>query len=251
MKLSADPSVGKLRLLDFRDTGGAGVSLEKSFFPTLDSKTKATVLELIPGGVWLGIGGKKFRAQTDHPLFSGEVLTLVVQSGKKGIELKILEREVSTFDSLLSKSQPMDSGILELTEKIGGLESKEVPPENAIFKILKSYYPFLEWNAELPYFRWEVKDGNAEGIFDSNQEEKKFLFRVQTEKTGRTLVLFVWKEISGEDLLIHATFDNFKMYLHACQNAETFKRILTESSVQYKGYNLSYKPFVTRKEWNA
>ncbi|MDV6236990.1 hypothetical protein CH379_015270 [Leptospira ellisii] len=251
MKLSADPSVGNLRLLDFRDTVGAGLSSEKSFFPALDSKWKATVLELFPGGAWLGIAGKKLQAQTDHPLFSGEILTLVVKSGRKGIELKILEREVSAFDSPVSKLETMDSGIQELAEKMSGFESKDVSPETAIFKVLKSYYPFLEWSAELPYFRWEVKDGNAEGILDSSKEEKKFLFRIQTEKTGKTLVLFLWKEISGEDLLIHATFDNYKMYLHACQNAETFKRILTESSVQYKGYNLSYKPSVTRKEWNA
>ncbi|XDD48710.1 hypothetical protein AB3N59_09585 [Leptospira sp. WS92.C1] len=248
MRLPTDSSVGSLRLSFSQENGPKNLTVNLP----LDQKIRGFVLEVFSGGALLSFSGKKIRTVTDGTsLFVGEILTLVVKQGTKGVELKILEREWSDGKNLFLKTDGVGVGIAELTEKILGGDSKEASPEISILKILKSYYPFFEWSADLPYFSWELPGGNAEGIYSPKEEEKKFLFRIQTEKTGRTLVLFIWKELSGEDLQINVTFDNFKMYLHACQNREKFKRILIESSVNFQGYNLAYKPSLTQKEWNA
>ncbi|PJZ40534.1 hypothetical protein CH370_16665 [Leptospira kmetyi] len=249
MKLSADFQAGNIRLLFGKESDSLHSQL--SGFPS-NRTVKALVLEIFPGGAWISIAGKKLKTNSEStPLFAGEILTLAVKSGKKGIELRILERELKGNENSSYALESMGMSVRELSEKMNGSEFKDASPETSLFKILKTYYPFLEWNSELPYFRWEFSGGNAEGTFDPQEETKKFLFRIQTEKTGKTMVLFLWKENSGEDLQINATFDNFKMYLHACQNKEKFKRILMESSVSFQGYNLSYKPSLTQKEWNA
>lgn len=249
MKLSADFQTGNLKLFLGKESDSLNSQL--SGLP-LNRNVKGIVLEIFPGGAWISIGGKKLKTTSDSgPLFAGEILTLAVKSGKKGIELRIIDRELKGNENSPFKLETMGMSVRELSEKMNGTELKDASPETHLFKVLKTYYPFLEWNSELPYFRWEFSGGNAEGIFDPQEETKKFLFRIQTEKTGKTMVLFLWKENSGEDLQINATFDNFKMYLHACQNKEKFKRILMESSVSFQGYNLAYKPSLTQKEWNA
>ncbi|MGQ2850079.1 hypothetical protein, partial [Leptospira interrogans] len=180
-----------------------------------------------------------------------ETLTLVAKYSTKGIELRILDRELKGKEDIPYRLESMGMSIRELSEKVVDSNFQEFSIEDSIFKVLKSYYPFLEWTSDLPYFRWEFDGGNAEGIYESKKEFKKFLFRIQTKNTGRTIVLFLWEENLGEDLQINLTFDNLKMYLHACQNKEKFKQILAESLVSFQGYNLSYKPSLTRKEWNA
>ncbi|PJZ56099.1 hypothetical protein [Leptospira barantonii] len=249
MKLSADFQTGNLRLLFGKESDPLNSQL--AGLP-LNRNVKGIVLEIFPGGAWISIGGKKLKTTSDSgPLFVGEILTLAVKSGKKGIELRILERELKGNENSPYKLETMGMSVRELSEKMNGADFKDASPETSLFKVLKTYYPFLEWNSELPHFRWEFPGGNAEGTYDPQEETKKFLFRIQTEKTGKTMVLFLWKENSGEDLQINATFDNFKMYLHACQNKEKFKRILMESSVSFQGYNLAYKSSLTQKEWNA
>ncbi|MCG6168041.1 hypothetical protein [Leptospira sanjuanensis] len=247
MKLSADFSGGNMLLFSGKESEAV-----KSGVFSWNTNVKALVLETFLGGAWISFGSKKIKVNTDStPLIKGELLTLTAKPNKKGIELRILERELKGSENSPLKLENKGLSIRELSEKLSGGESKDTSPETAVFKVLKSYYPFLEWNAELPYFRWEFSGGNAEGIFDPKEETKKFLFRIQSEKTGKTMVLFLWKETAGEDLQISATFDNFKMYLHACQNKEKFKRILIESSVSFQGYNLAYKPSQAQKEWNA
>ncbi|PJZ51668.1 hypothetical protein [Leptospira adleri] len=249
MKLSADVSAGNLRL-DL----GRNSELGKSEFQnlSLNPRVKALVLEIFPGGAWISLAGKRIKTSSDStPMFVGEILTLAAKSGKRGVELKIIERELSTIDSPLSKLQGIGMSVRDLSEKMYLQNPSDNSVETSLLRVLKSYYPFIEWTPELPHFRWEFPEGNAEGTLDVRQEMKKFLFRIQTEKTGKTLVLFLWKERAGEDLQINATFDNFKMYLHACQNKEKFKRILNESSVSFQGYNIAYKASLTRKEWNA
>ncbi|MBM9498897.1 hypothetical protein JWG44_01330 [Leptospira sp. 201903071] len=249
MKLSANFPAGNLRLLFGKDA-----ELDQSGFQNLsfDKRVKGIVQEIFPGGAWIFLAGKRIKTSSDTtPLFVGEILTLAAKSGKKGVELKIVERELSGTESPLSKLQGIGMSIRDLSEKMIGQNPSDHSVETSLLRVLKSYYPFMEWSPELPHFRWELPEGNAEGTFDGKQEQKKFLFCIQTEKTGKTLVLFLWKEISAEDLQINATFDNFKMYLHACKNKEKFKRILNESSVSFQGYNLLYKPSLTQKEWNA
>ncbi|AOP34136.1 hypothetical protein A0128_09935 [Leptospira tipperaryensis] len=249
MKLSADFSAGNLRLFLGKDSE-LGQSALLNF--SSDQRVKGLVVEIFPGGAWISFAGKKIKTSSDAtPLFVGEILTLAVKSGKKGVELKIVEREWSGNESQFSKFQGIGMSVRDLSEKMALQNPSDNSVETSLLRVLKSYYPFIEWNLDLPHFRWELPEGNAEGTFDGKQEIKKFLFRIQTEKTGKTLVLFLWKETSSEDLQINATFDNFKMYLHACQNKEKFKRILNESSVSFQGYNIAYKPSLTQKEWNA
>lgn len=220
MKLSADFSVRNLRLL-----------LGKEFqFQSLDlsagTNLKGDVLNVFPGGGWISIGGKRLRVSSKSDLlFVGEKLTLVAKPDKKGIELRIVERELIGKADFPHKLENVGMSVRELYEKVMGSDTKDVPSETSLFKVLKSYYPFLEWASELPYFRWEFDGGNAEGVYDPQKESKKFLFRIQTENTGRTVVLFLWKKTSGEDMQINASFDNLKMYLHACQNKENLREV--------------------------
>ncbi|RHX90424.1 hypothetical protein [Leptospira stimsonii] len=249
MKLSADFSAGNLNLLFGKESEFVKSGLQNVF---LDQKVKGLVLENFPGGAWISLAGKRIRTSSDTtPLFVGEILTLAVKPSKKGIELKIVEREWSGNENPLSKLQGIGMSVRDLSEKLTGQNPSDNSVETSLLRVLKTYYPFIEWGPELPHFRWDLPNGYAEGTLDGKQETKKFLFRIQTEKTGKTLILFLWKEKSSEDLQINATFDNFKMYLHACQNKEKFKRILNESSVSFQGYNLAYKPSLTQKEWNA
>ncbi|EMJ95579.1 hypothetical protein [Leptospira alstonii] len=246
MKLSADFSARNLRLLLGKEFQFQGLDLSGG------TNLKGLVLDVFPGGGWISIGGKRLRVSSKSDiLFVGERLTLVAKSDKKGIELRIVERELIGKEDFPHKLESVGMSVRELSEKVMGSDTKDVPSETSLFKVLKSYYPFLEWASELPYFRWEFDGGNAEGVYDPQRESKKFLFRIQTENTGRTVVLFLWKETSGEDMQINASFDNLKMYLHACQNKEKFKRSLIESSVSFQGYNLAYKPSLIQKEWNA
>ncbi|EKP07166.1 hypothetical protein LEP1GSC018_2842 [Leptospira kirschneri str. 2008720114] len=247
MKLSADFSARNLSLILEKQVEGfnfADLTLNQNF--------KSRVLDVFPGGAWLSIGSKRLKTSSQsNILFIGEALTLVAKSSTKGIELRIVDRELKSKEDIPYKLESMGMSVQELSEKVVDSNFQEFSTENSIFKVLKSYYPFLEWTSDLPYFRWEFDGGNAEGIYESKKESKKFLFRIQTKNTGRTIVLFLWKENSGEDLQINLAFDNLKMYLHACQNKEKFKQILAESLVSFQGYNLSYKPSLTRKEWNA
>ncbi|WP_016752714.1 hypothetical protein [Leptospira kirschneri] len=247
MKLSADFSAQNLSLILEKQVEGfnfADLTLNQNF--------KSRVLDVFPGGAWLSIGSKRLKTSSQsNILFIGEALTLVAKSSTKGIELRIVDRELKSKEDIPYKLESMGMSVQELSEKVVDSNFQEFSTENSIFKVLKSYYPFLEWASDLPYFRWEFDGGNAEGIYESKKESKKFLFRIQTKNTGRTIVLFLWKENSGEDLQINLAFDNLKMYLHACQNKEKFKQILAESLVSFQGYNLSYKPSLTRKEWNA
>ncbi|WP_061245891.1 hypothetical protein [Leptospira noguchii] len=247
MKLSTDFSARNLSLILEKQVGRfnfADVILNQNF--------KSRVLEVFPGGAWLSIGGKRLKTYSQsNILFMGETLTLVAKYSPKGMELRILDRELKGKEDIPYRLESMGMSVQELSKKIVGSDLQEVFTENSIFKVLKSYYPFLEWTSDLPYFCWEFDGGNAEGVYESKRETKKFLFRIQTKNTGRTVVLFLWKENSGEDLQINVTFDNLKMYLHACQNKEKFKQILAESLVSFQGYNLSYKPSLIRKEWNA
>ncbi|EJO70890.1 hypothetical protein [Leptospira kirschneri] len=247
MKLSADFSARNLSLILEKQVEGfnfADLTLNQNF--------KSRVLDVFPGGAWLSIGSKRLKTSSQsNILFIGEALTLVAKSSTKGIELRIVDRELKSKEDIPYKLESMGMSVQELSEKVVDSNFQEFSTENSIFKVLKSYYPFLEWASDLPYFRWEFDGGNAEGIYESKKESKKFLFRIQTKNTGRTIVLFLWKENSGEDLQINLAFDNLKMYLHACQNKEKFKQILAESLVSFQGYNLSYKPSLTRKEWNA
>ncbi|UPY77846.1 hypothetical protein FH581_002990 [Leptospira weilii] len=249
MKLSADFFTGNLRLLLKRESQFQGSNL---FGLALNRNIKGSVLDIFPGGGWLSIEGQRLKAFSESAiLLKGERLTLVAQLGKKGVELHILERELRGGEDFPYKLENIEMGVRELSEKIMGPDAKDVSFETSLFKVLKSYYPFLEWAPELPHFRWEFSGGNAEGTYDPQKEFKKFLFRIQTKNTGRTTVLFLWKENSGEDLQINATFDNLKIYLQACQNKEKFKRVLNELSVGLQGYNLAYKPSLARKEWNV
>ncbi|AXR62478.1 hypothetical protein [Leptospira mayottensis] len=249
MKLSADFLRGNLRLLLGRESEFQGSNL---LGLTLNRNIKGLVLDIFPGGGWISIEGQRLKAFSESAtLLAGERLTLVAQLGKKGVELHILERELKGKGDFPHKLESIEMGVQELSEKIIGSSANDVSLETSLFKVLKSYYPFLEWARELPYFRWEFSGGNAEGTYDPQKEFKKFLFRIQTKNTGRTTVLFLWKENSGEDLQINATFDNLKIYLHACQNKEKFKKVLNELSVSIQGYNLAYKPSLARKEWNV
>ncbi|QOI50895.1 hypothetical protein [Leptospira interrogans] len=247
MKLSTDFSVRNLSLILEKQVEGssfAGLTLNQNF--------KSRVLDVFPGGAWLSIGDKRLKTSSQsNILFIGETLTLVAKYSTKGIELRILDRELKGKEDIPYRLESMGMSVRELSEKVVDSNFQEFSIEDSIFKVLKSYYPFLEWTSDLPYFRWEFDGGNAEGIYESKKEFKKFLFRIQTKNTGRTIVLFLWEENLGEDLQINLTFDNLKMYLHACQNKEKFKQILAESLVSFQGYNLSYKPSLTRKEWNA
>ncbi|EKR54749.1 hypothetical protein [Leptospira interrogans] len=247
MKLSTDFSVRNLSLILEKQVEGssfAGLTLNQNF--------KSRVLDVFPGGAWLSIGDKRLKTSSQsNILFIGETLTLVAKYSTKGIELRILDRELKGKEDIPYRLESMGMSVQELSEKVVDSNFQEFSIEDSIFKVLKSYYPFLEWTSDLPYFRWEFDGGNAEGIYESKKEFKKFLFQIQTKNTGRTIVLFLWEENLGEDLQINLTFDNLKMYLHACQNKEKFKQILAESLVSFQGYNLSYKPSLTRKEWNA
>ncbi|MBM9575603.1 hypothetical protein JWG45_00415 [Leptospira sp. 201903070] len=249
MKLSSDFSAGNLHIVL-----GKEMELGKSGFLNFspDQRVKGLVLEVFSGGAWISFAGKRIKTSSDSsPLFVGEILTLAVKSGKKGIELKIVEREWSGKEGEFSKIQGIGMSVRDLSEKMIGQNPSDHSIETSLLRVLKTYYPFIEWRLDLPHFRWELPEGNAEGTLDGKEKLKKFLFRIQTQKTGKTLVLFLWKETFAEDLQINATFDNFKMYLHACQNKEKFKRILNESSVSFQGYNLAYKPSLMQKEWNA
>ncbi|MBW9233052.1 hypothetical protein JQK62_12100 [Leptospira santarosai] len=250
MKLSADFFTKNVHLLLEKESEFPGSSF--SGLALLNRNVKGSVLDIFPGGGWISIEGKRLKAFSESAtLFAGEKLTLIAKLGKKGIELHILERELRGKSDFPYKLESIEMGVRELSEKMRGSDAKDVLLETSLFKVLKSYYPFIEWAPELPYFSWEFRGGNAEGTYDPQKEFKKFLFRIQTENTGRTTVLFLWKENSGEDLQINATFDNLEIYLQACQNKEKFKRILIELSIGLQGYNLAYRPSLARKEWNA
>lgn len=249
MKLSANFFTGNLLLLLGRESEFQSSNL---FGLALNQNIKGFVLDIFPGGVWLSIEGQRLKAFCESAtLLTGEKLTLVAQLGKKGVELHILERELKEKGDFPYELESIKMGVRELSEKMMESGTEDVSFETSLFKVLKSYYPFIEWAPGLPHFRWEFRGGSAEGTYDPQKEFKKFLFRIQTKNTGRTTVLFLWKEISGEDLQINTTFDNLKIYLQACQNKEKFKRVLNELSVGLQGYNLAYKPSLARKEWSV
>ncbi|TGJ99107.1 hypothetical protein EHO59_14605 [Leptospira semungkisensis] len=194
--------------------------------------------------------GETIEANAKTTLLTGEELLLSRTSLGKSFEWRILERKLSEDTGSSETPSPLEKGLTGILERILHKEEGQISQENAI-SFLKSYFPFLEWKAETPYFEWEWEGGNAEGYLDMEEQNKIFVLFLETKEDGPSLYRFFWKKEDASDLILTAVYTSSKMYLHIGQNRKKFKQFLEESGVKFQELRIQYKPSLQRREWTA
>ncbi|TGK08697.1 hypothetical protein EHO60_14025 [Leptospira fletcheri] len=195
--------------------------------------------------------GQNREIRTETPLIEGEELKLERFLTQQGTKWKILERRLTEGGEIEEPIPLSKTGVLATLEKL--LRQEDGPQsQEGILSFLKTYFPFLDWKGETPFFSWKLgEEDQAEGYLGKDQKGKIFVLRIESKNGGPSLYRFHWKKEDATDLILTATYSSFKMYLHMGENRKKFREFLEKNGVKFREVRISYKPSFQRREWSA